>query len=43
MARNHVSMYNELNLVCVACEGILCGERLDACTAIHNYLRPMEL
>ena len=28
------SMYNELNSVCVACEGIVCGERVEAYKAM---------
>ena len=31
-------MYNELNLVCVACEGIVCGERVEACKAMVDFV-----
>ena len=33
-----ISMYNELNSVCVACEGIVCGERLEAYKAMIDFV-----
>ena len=32
-----ISMYNELNSVCVACEGIVCGERVEAYKAMIDF------
>ena len=43
-----ISMYNELNSVCLACEGIVCGERIEAYSAMvqfvlnHNNKRKRE-
>ena len=33
-----ISMYNELNSVCVACEGIFCGERVEAYKAMVDFI-----
>ena len=33
-----ISMYNELNSVCLACEGIVCGERVDAYNAMLQFV-----
>jgi len=33
-----ISMYNELNSVCVACEGIVCGERVEAYKAMVDFV-----
>ena len=33
-----ISMYNELNSVCVACEGIVCGERVEAYKAMIDFV-----
>ena len=43
-----ISMHNELNSVCLACEGIVCGERVEAYNAMvqfvlrHNTKRKRE-
>ncbi len=33
-----ISMYNELNSVCLACEGIVCGERVKAYNAMLQFV-----
>ena len=33
-----ISMFNELNSVCVACEGIVCGERVEAYNAMLQFV-----
>ena len=33
-----ISMYNELNSVCVACEGIVCGERVEAYKSMIDFV-----
>ena len=33
-----ISMFNELNSVCVACEGIICGERVEAYNAMVQFV-----
>ena len=33
-----ISMFNELNSVCVGCEGIVCGERVEAYNAMLNFV-----
>ena len=33
-----ISMYNELNSVCLACEGIVCGERVEAYSAMVQFV-----
>ena len=33
-----ISMYNELNSVCLACEGIVCGERVEAYSATVEFI-----
>ena len=33
-----ISMYNELNSVCLACEGIVCGERVEAYNAMLQFV-----
>ena len=33
-----ISMYNELSSVCLACEGIVCGERVDAYSAMVQFV-----
>ena len=33
-----ISMYNELNSVCLACEGIVCGERVEAYRAMVEFV-----
>ena len=33
-----ISMFNELNPVCVACEGIVCGERVEAYNAMLTFV-----
>jgi len=33
-----VTMLDKMNHVCVACEGIVCGERLDMYTAQASFL-----
>ena len=33
-----ISMYNELNSVCLACEGIVCGEQVEAYKAMVQFV-----
>ena len=33
-----VVMYNELNMMCIGCEGIMCGERADAYEFMCSFL-----
>ena len=33
-----ISMYNELNMLCLGCEGFMCGERLDAYSFMTHFL-----
>ena len=33
-----ITMYNELNMLCVGCEGFMCGERLDAYSFMTHFL-----
>ena len=33
-----ISMFNELNSACVACEGIVCGERVEAYNAMLQFV-----
>ena len=32
-----ISMYNELNSVCIACEGMVCRERVEAYSAMVQF------
>ncbi len=33
-----ILMYNEFNSVCLACEGIVCGERVEAYNAMLQFV-----
>ena len=33
-----ISKYNDLNSVCLACEGIVCGERIEAYNAMVQFV-----
>ena len=33
-----ISMYNDLNMLCLGCEGFMCGERLDAYSFMTQFL-----
>jgi hypothetical protein len=35
---NAVVMYNELNKICIACEGILCGEQVEMYQFVSSFL-----
>ena len=33
-----ISMYNELNMLCLGCKGFMCGEHLDAYSFMTHFL-----